>query len=717
VNATAHNEEHPTMLCPKCHQPLADDDDGPYICCAGAAVQWQCRGCGKVSEGFAFPYGRCPQCGGALALRDLSAGAVGTDEAALTAIRGAFEIELGGRAFYQRAAADCSDATLRALFRRFAVMEGEHMETLARRYHVDVPDPPAQFRLETAALYAGIGERIDGPADLLRIAIGFEKRAAEHFAERARQAAPGSAERRLHEELAAEEREHAQMLAAELTRWRQQRPGLYGAEVAPTGALLNGAELLLAGHDAASIAIECDGKRMSYSELRDRVARAAALWHERGVRPGDRVAVKLPDGFDWVVAWLGAMWAGGIAVGVNPKILAPEWQYILDEAGFDVIIADSSDDTPPPWRARVLGVEEGRHAVGAMQPMPAVQLPEESPAFWVHSSGTSGKPKAVVHAHRCLREIGRISAERFGIAPGDRLFASSRLFFAYPLTNLLLAGLRLGAMLILDAQWPNARSVAATVARTHPTVLFSVPSLYRDLLHEQLAPSLAGAGVRLCVSAGEALPAQLRERWVAQSGLPIVDGYGASETLVLVMQASDARGFAPSPGVEVRALDDVAPGVPTRLLIRTPMLALGYLDRPQAQADTFRDGAFCPADLWQRTPEGFWQFAGREDSLVKIRGRWVNLVELGEQLAAQSRSVVEGAAVCVPDADGVDAVAYFYVAADAPHAQSALQAHAATLPQHQRPRWLHAVDSLPRGPTGKLLRRRLQELHQQRVTS
>jgi acyl-coenzyme A synthetase/AMP-(fatty) acid ligase len=238
--------------------------------------------------------------------------------------------------------------------------------------------------------------------------------------------------------------------------------------------------------------------------------------------------------------------------------------------------------------------------------------------------------------------------------------------------------------------------------------------LYRDLLHEELAPSLGGAGVRLCVSAGEVLPPQLRERWVARSGLPIVDGYGASETLVLVMLAQDARGFAPSPGVDVRALDDVAPGVPTRLLIRTPTLALGYLDRPQAQAETFSrlpegDFAFCPADLWQRSADGLWQFAGREDSLVKIRGRWVNLIELGEQLAAQSREVVEGAAVCVPDADGVDAVAYFYVAADAAHAQAALQAHAQTLPQHQRPRWLHAVDSLPRGPTGKLLRRQLQE--------
>lgn len=264
---------------------------------------------------------------------------------------------------------------------------------------------------------------------------------------------------------------------------------------------------------------------------------------------------------------------------------------------------------------------------------------------------------------------------------------------------------------MLDPQWPTAASVADTVARQRPSVLFSVPSLYRNLLHEGLAPRIAQAGVRLCVSAGEALPAALRAQWREQTGLAIVDGYGASETQVLVMLGrDDAIGFVPSPGVDVRPLDDVAPGVPTRLLIRASTLALGYLDRPQAQAETFRDGAFCPADLWLRTAGGGWRFAGREDSLVKIRGRWVNLMELADTLLAAA-GVTEGAAVCVPDADGVDAIALFFVAHERDVVRAALQARAETLPPHQRPRWVHAIDALPRGPTGKLLRRKLQELH------
>jgi acyl-coenzyme A synthetase/AMP-(fatty) acid ligase len=194
----------------------------------------------------------------------------------------------------------------------------------------------------------------------------------------------------------------------------------------------------------------------------------------------------------------------------------------------------------------------------------------------------------------------------------------------------------------------------------------------------------------------------------------MIDGYGASEVLVLVLTALDGDdGLQPSPGTEVAPLDAeaAAAGLPTRLLIGSPMQALGYLDRPAAQADSFRSGRFCPADLFVRTEAGGWRFAGREDSLVKIKGRWVNLAELEERLGAGLPGLREGAAVCVPDADGVDTVAYFYAAggADAQALQGELAARIAALPPYQRPTWVRTIDMLPRTPTGKLLRRRLVE--------
>lgn len=682
-----------------------------------ADIQWRCRACAAISQGFAFPYGLCPQCGGKL--DELNAPRAHLD-AKWLGLRSAFEIELGARAFYQRAAIDTRDPVLRKLFGRFAIMEGEHMEALAQRYQFDVPTASKAFRIELAAIFADIESRPQDPDNLFRIAIALEKRAAEFFAKQASQAGAGTPERRLYEELAEEEREHAHFLGGEFARWRDSRPGVFADARASdattstaTGAVINAAALLLDHHQPQRTALVCGDQRLSYGELRERVARTASVWAALGVQPGDRVAIKLADGFDWVVAFLGTLWRGAIAVAVNPRIPAPEWQYILDEAGFSVILAESREDTILPWRERVLPVQDWRVAVEAAAPISAHAVDPSTPALWCHSSGTSGKPKAVVHAHRFAQQIERVSREGLGIGSDDRLFASSKLFFAYPQTNSLFAGLKLGATVIVDPQWPTAESVIACVEQQRPTVLFCVPSLYRNLLNEGLAPRVAAAGVRLCVSAGEPLPARLREEWRRQTKLPMIDGYGASETMVLVMLCKDdAAGLTPSPGVEFKPLSpELAPGMPTRLCFSVPTVALGYLDRPQAQMESFRDGAFCPADLFVQEPSGVWRFAGREDSLVKINGRWVNLIELEERLSAQSPDILEAAAVCVPDADGVDAVAFFYVTRDPLATSAALLARIETLQHHQRPRWLHPIATLPRTATGKLLRRKLQELH------
>jgi benzoate-CoA ligase len=149
--------------------------------------------------------------------------------------------------------------------------------------------------------------------------------------------------------------------------------------------------------------------------------------------------------------------------------------------------------------------------------------------------------------------------------------------------------------------------------------------------------------------------------------------------------------------------------------VRGSTVALGYWNRPDAQAEHFRDGGFAPSDLFERAGDGGWRFAGREDSLVKVHGRWVDLIELEQHLALACPGMAEAAAVTVPDADGVDAVALFVVAqAGAPRLDTAaLREHADRLPPYQRPRWLHSIDVLPRTPTGKLVRRRLRELHRE----
>jgi acyl-coenzyme A synthetase/AMP-(fatty) acid ligase/rubrerythrin len=710
------------MLCPKCHSPLPEDGEA-YICCAGATLRWRCTSCAKISEGFAFPYGGCPLCGAAL--ERFEPGPV-DDAAAMGAVRKAFEIELGGQAFYHRAAASTSDAGLRELFGRFAAMERVHMDTLAQRYHVDMTPVYDACAIDCAAVFAGVPRRVGDADDLFAIAIGMEQRAAEFFEASAASAARGSAGEELYRELAAEEREHAAMLATEYARWRAGKPGLLGSEteIAPAAdampaATMNAAEMVLAGHADDRIALVCGDVQLTRGELRERVARAGGAWRARGLARGDRVAVKLADGIDWIVAYFGAMWAGGVAVGVNPRVPAIEWRAILDAAGFRFILADTVDDTPAPWSAELVPLDTWRAEVARTAPCAAEPMQPEDPALWVHSSGTSGRPKAVVHPQRIAREIERVGRERLGLTADDRIYASSKLFFSYPLANCIFTGLKLGATVILDPQWPTAQGVVASVVARRANVLFSVPSLYRNLLKEGLAGQLAQCGVRLCVSAGEALPSSLRDEWKRQTGMTIVNGFGASETLVLVLvDSDDGRGLRASPGIEVVPLADASTvgegGTgPRRVLVRGTTVAIGYWNRPDAQTEHFRDGGFAPSDLFERGDDGGWRFAGREDSLVKVRGRWVDLIELEQHLALACQGMAEAAAVSVPDEDGVDAVALFFVAQPgAPVLDgAALREHADRLPPYQRPRWLHQVEALPRTPTGKLLRRRLRDLH------
>lgn len=207
-------------VCPRCRRPLEGDES--YICCAGMELRWRCTSCHKIAEGFAFPYGLCPYCKGRLEL--FERGPL-EDDRALEAVRKAFEIELGGHAFYARAAQEASEPVLRDLFSRFAEMEKEHMETLSRRYHADLPEPSAEFQFDRAAIFAGVDNRPEDPANLFRIAIAFEQRAVDFFAGEGERAPEGSVERELYRELAAEEREHVELLTTEYRRWRAGKAG------------------------------------------------------------------------------------------------------------------------------------------------------------------------------------------------------------------------------------------------------------------------------------------------------------------------------------------------------------------------------------------------------------------------------------------------------------------------------------------------------------
>jgi len=496
---------------------------------------------------------------------------------------------------------------------------------------------------------------------------------------------------------------------------------------------MNAAEHLL-GRDAlarhgARVALECGERSLSYAELAADVARAANALRALGVLPGDRVLLLLRDGPELAAAWLGAVHAGAVAVGLNSKLAEADYRHMVEDSGARLVIAE---DVLLPvlgelaaelaqagrlvraalWHARL------REAAPSAAAHPARA---EDPAFWLFSSGTTGRPKGIVHTHRNVLPAGQAQREVVGLGPGDRIFATSKLFFAYALENGLLGPLALGATAILHPDWADVEQMQAIVARHRPTAIFSVPTVYRRLLAlapERLAPF---RDVQHYVSAGERLPAPLFEAWRAATGREILTIYGMSETFCAAIvtprgTAGGQRSGKPLTGVEVRVLDahgrEAGAGEPGVLWIRHPALSAGYANRPEATREQFRDGWFCTNDIFVRDAQGHYAHQGRSDELVKVAGQWVQPGDLEEAVLGLD-AVAEAACVPGTDEDGFERLALFVAARGADAAAAIAAAGRACeekLPRHKQPKWILPIAALPRTATGKVQRFKLREL-------
>ncbi len=492
------------------------------------------------------------------------------------------------------------------------------------------------------------------------------------------------------------------------------------------------------GRGAATAFIDRTGAR-SFADVADAACRFGALLEAAGLQPGARILLALLDSVTWPVCFLGAMRAGFVPVPLNTLLTAEDYAFIAADSQADAVVADPPllpllpADLPHCW------LTDSSPADGTWTDLPAALAQMPSPAdaalqaeqdmeagFWLYTSGTTGKPKGVIHRYADLLA----TAENYGsgvlqLNEQDVVFSAAKLFFAYGLGNAMTFPMYAGATSIL-LDGPPAPDSVRTILEVHqPTVFFGVPTLYAMLLNTGNLP--AEHRLRVCVSAGEALPEAIFERWRGNTGSTILDGIGSTEMLHIYMSnrldaVTPGASGTPVAGIDVQILDDNLQPVQEAevmgdLYVCGASLSSGYWQRPELNQAAFsmRQGKrwLRSGDKYLRNADGAYVYCGRSDDLLKVGGIYVSPMEV-ENALLQHPWVAEAAVVGCEDDDQLTKPKAFVVKAEQTPAtdpaateQTLIDHVSSLLAAYKRPRWVEVVDELPKTATGKIQRFKL----------
>ena len=497
---------------------------------------------------------------------------------------------------------------------------------------------------------------------------------------------------------------------------------------------------------ANKLAYVDDSRTLTFGELETQARRTAQTLVQLGLRREERVFVLMHDNVDWPVAFLGAMYAGIVPVAVNTLLPAADLAYMLAHSRAQAAVV--SEALLPVWNealAIAAANKDARHEVqhtlvskasasqafidAACQPMaaPAATHPDDI-GFWLYSSGSTGKPKGTVHTHANPYHTAELFGKAvLGIQESDVLFSAAKLFFAYGLGNGLTFPLSVGATVILSAERPTPDAVfkrwtGATppLAGTKPTIFFGAPTGFAGMLAAPNLPAKSEVALRMCSSAGEALPRDIGERFTKHFGVQIVDGIGSTEMLHVYLsnRPDDVRygttGKAVA-GYELSLRDDagneVADGEVGDLYINGPSAALMYWTRREKSAETFQGAWLKSGDKYVRDADGYYTYSGRSDDMFKVSGQYVSPFEV-ESTLMQHNAVLEAAVVAVLDENELTRAKAYVVLKAGQIASDALNTELQTfvkskLAPHKYPRQIEFITELPKTATGKIQRFKL----------
>jgi benzoate-CoA ligase len=492
---------------------------------------------------------------------------------------------------------------------------------------------------------------------------------------------------------------------------------------------------LAAGRGAKAAYID-DSGACTYAELAERVNRCGSGLRSLGLRMEDRVAIAMLDTVDWPTAFLGAIKAGIVPIALNTLLTTKDYEYMLSDSRARALLVSEAllpafapllDKLPFLEHVIVSGAGAQGHlafkdllAKGSAQLAPAPTTCDDA-CFWLYSSGSTGTPKGTVHVQSTLVVTAELYARPIlGIRESDVVFSAAKLFFAYGLGNALAFPLAVGATTILMAERPTPAAVFKRLTERKPHIFYGVPTLYAALLADANFPKREALGLRICASAGEALPANLGQRWKERTGVDILDGIGSTEMghIFLSNRPGEVRYGTTGrlvPGYEVRVVDDagqpVKPGEVGDLYIAGPTSAAYYWNQREKSRATFQGVWTRSGDKYSFDADGFYTYAGRSDDMLKVSGIYVSPVEVEAALVSHE-SVLEAAVVGHEDENRL-VKPKAYVVLKPGHAASealkaALQQHVKDkLAPYKYPRWIEFIGELPKTATGKIQRFKL----------